>query len=808
MSTNFDQVFYVDFDGAKTGYYGETVTVNGVEVTDSGISTARINSLLEALNEKYAASKVSFVAEKPQSGKYSTIYVGKSGAFDAFGDFKGISETIDAGNAVKDDNAFVLLDKAASDSELIATISHEADHLLGTLDHGGNGLDAYGAVVFVGAPDLQITKLDVSTLTPTTAQSVKFTITVKNIGNKDAKVSRLYLYEGTKKLGGVMTVAQAAGASKTYTLTLAAGKLTAGTHKVFVQVDPLKEVEELNENNNKTGTRTLTVKKALPDLQITKLTVSDLAPTTAESVKFTITVKNKGNISSKVSRLYLYEGTKKLGGIMTVAQAAGASKTYTLTLAAGKLTAGTHKVFVQVDPLKEVEELNENNNKTGTRTLTVAKATRDLQITSLTASRSSITKGDSVKLTFKVYNAGNSTAAASKVYVYDKNGKKLGGVNTAALAAGASKTYSYTIAAGKLASGSNKVKVVVDPTKLVAESKESNNTVYKTISVVSAKYDLQVKNVAFSSATVSNKESVKLTFDVYNASNTKVKASKVYVYDKNGKKLTGFNVPALAYNGSKTFTYTIPAGKLPLGTNKLMIKADVDGVVKESNETNNTVYKSVKVVKYDMVVSKIVASKSTIAANSSVKLTVTVKNAGNATSKACKLYFYDKNSKKIGGVNVAALGAGKSTTLSCTIAGSKLAVGSNTVSAKIDAADVMKEVNESNNKLTKTIKVTAVKSSASAPLMPEWNVVAYEDVNNDGFADLLLGKDTGLTGWENPSAGQLDELSSLVGDEWKFGGIADWNNDSADELLLKGCAAALKPETDEQGKILGAGKLA
>jgi hypothetical protein len=92
--------------------------------------------------------------------------------------------------------------------------------------------------------------------------------------------------------------------------------------------------------------------------------------------------------------------------------------------------------------------------------------------------------------------------------------------------------------------------------------------------------------------------------------------------------------------------------------------------------------------------------------------------------------------------------------------------------------------------------------------MPEWNVVAYEDVDNDGFADLLLGKDTGLTGWENPSAGQLDELSSLVGDEWKFGGVADWNNDSVDELLLKGCAVSLKPETDEQGKILGAGKLA
>jgi subtilase family serine protease len=696
MSTNFDQVFYVDFDGAKTAYYGEAVTVNGVEVVDSGISTARIAAVLDALNETYAASGVSFVSEKPQNGEYSTIYVGKSGAFDAFGDFKGISETIDAGNAVKDDNAFVLLDKAASNAELISTISHEADHLLGTLDHGGNGLDAYGAVVFVGAPDLKITKLDVSSFTPTTDDSVKFTVTVKNIGTKDAGVSRLYLYEGTKKLGG----------------------------------------------------------------------------------------------------------------IMTVAQAAGVSKTYTMTLAAGKLTAGTHKVFVQVDPLKEVEELDENNNKTANRTLTVAKATRDLQITSLTASRSTITKNDSVNLTFKVHNAGNASTGSSKVYVYDKNGVKLGGIVIESLAAGASKNYSYTIAAGKLASGSNKVKVVVDPGKVVAESNESNNTVYKTITVESAKYDLQVKNVAFSSSTVSSKESVKLTFDVYNASNTKVNASKVYVYDKDGKKLIGFNVPTLAYQGSKSFTYTIPAGKLPLGTNKLMIKADASDVVKESNETNNAVYKSVKVVKYDMVVSSVSVSQSTIAANGSVKFTVTVKNAGNVTSKACKLYFYDSAVKKLGGVNVAALAAGKSAIYTCTIAGSKLAVGSNSVIVKVDASGVMKEVNESNNKLTKTIKVTAVKSSASAPLMPEWNVVAYEDVNNDGFADLLLGKDTGLTGWENPSAGQLDELSSLVGDEWKFGGVADWNNDSVDELLLKGCAVSLKPETDEQGKILGAGKLA
>jgi hypothetical protein len=101
-----------------------------------------------------------------------------------------------------------------------------------------------------------------------------------------------------------------------------------------------------------------------------------------------------------------------------------------------------------------------------------------------------------------------------------------------------------------------------------------------------------------------------------------------------------------------------------------------------------------------------------------------------------------------------------------------------------------------------------VKSSADSPLIPKWNVIAYEDMTNDGFADMLLANDTGLSNWQTPDAGQISELTSLVGDQWKLGGVADWNGDSNNELLLKGCAATIKPETDEQGKIIGAGKLA
>ena len=210
----------------------------------------------------------------------------------------------------------------------------------------------------------------------------------------------------------------------------------------------------------------------------------------------------------------------------------------------------------------------------------------------------------------------------------------------------------------------------------------------------------------------------------------------------------------------------------------------------------------------DLKITALSVSDLTPTTADKVKFTIKVKNVGNAASKASRVYIYE-GTKKLAGVLTAAQGAGVTKSYTVTLSASKLSAGSHSVFAKIDALNEVAESNENNNKTqNRVLKVSAAKSSASAALTPEWNVVAYEDVNNDGFADLLLGKDTGLTGWEKPSAGQLDELSSLVGDEWKFGGIADWNNDSADELLLKGCAAALKPETDEQGKILGAGKLA
>ena len=137
------QIIYLDFDGALTSYDGEILSLDNVEVQDSGLEAQRIALITAALNEKYASLNVLFVTEAPLDGEYSTIYIGKTGSFDPYGSFAGLAETVDTGNLNKADKAFVLLDAVSSDAQILRTISHEADHLLGILDHGGSGLDAY-----------------------------------------------------------------------------------------------------------------------------------------------------------------------------------------------------------------------------------------------------------------------------------------------------------------------------------------------------------------------------------------------------------------------------------------------------------------------------------------------------------------------------------------------------------------------------------------------------------------------------------------------------------------------------------------
>jgi hypothetical protein len=130
-----EQVIYLDFKGANNAAYDNealNLHISGINVADSGVSQDGIRKVITELNTAYAGSGVSFTAAAPSGKEYSTIYVGDAGsAFARYGNMAGISETIDAGNKIKNDDAFVFSDKVNSASQLTAVIAHEAGHLLG-----------------------------------------------------------------------------------------------------------------------------------------------------------------------------------------------------------------------------------------------------------------------------------------------------------------------------------------------------------------------------------------------------------------------------------------------------------------------------------------------------------------------------------------------------------------------------------------------------------------------------------------------------------------------------------------------------
>ena len=144
------QYIYLDFDGELTSYNGEILSLEEVEVQDPCLTEERIKNILAELNAKYAHRNIVFVTAPPETAEYSTIFIGKTSAFDPYGNFAGVAETVDENNAVKNDNAFVNLDSTSSDAEIIAVISHETEHLTGILNHDGTGLEAYAAHRIIG----------------------------------------------------------------------------------------------------------------------------------------------------------------------------------------------------------------------------------------------------------------------------------------------------------------------------------------------------------------------------------------------------------------------------------------------------------------------------------------------------------------------------------------------------------------------------------------------------------------------------------------------------------------------------------
>ena len=126
-----EQVVYVNFNGGSDLSYDNGEFSRSVDMAPAAYSASEQAEVISALNDLKADSGVVFTSEVPAGAVFSTVYVGSTSSFDDLGTFKGLSETVDAGNAVPNDEAFVNTSNISSIDELIEVIDHETGHLVG-----------------------------------------------------------------------------------------------------------------------------------------------------------------------------------------------------------------------------------------------------------------------------------------------------------------------------------------------------------------------------------------------------------------------------------------------------------------------------------------------------------------------------------------------------------------------------------------------------------------------------------------------------------------------------------------------------
>ena len=519
----------------------------------------------------------------------------------------------------------------------------------------------------------------------------------------------------------VPSLAASATSSGSVSVTIPAATAT-GTYTLFARADSGDVVSEAYENNN-LASRTIRVG---PDLVVSAFT----APTSAGAgapIALTDTTRNAGagNSPATTTRFYLssdwlLDASDVLLATRAVpALAAGASDTgsVTATIPAGT-PGGAYYLIAVVDAENAVAETQETNN-TFNRNLLIGP---DLGVSTLTAP-SDAGAGLPLTITDTTRNTGGGSAPSTTTGYYlsadatlDAGDLLVGSRVVPALAAGASDTGSVTVTlpAG-IATGTYTLFARADSLDAVAETYENNNTTSRTLRVGP---DLTVTALTVP-ASAGAGASISVTDSTRNQGGGSAAASSTrYLLSTDGAPsaddvaLGSRAVPSLAPGGADTatVTLTIPAGTAA-GSYFVIAVADGDGVVAETVESNNFTNRSI-LVGSDLVLSSFTAPNDG-GAGLSLTLGDTTRNQGAGTTPASTTSYYlsanatlDAADALLGSRAVPALasGASDSGTVSVTLPAGTT-TGTWYLFARADSGDVVSELSEINNTLSRTIRV-------------------------------------------------------------------------------------------------------
>ncbi|MEV6931234.1 CARDB domain-containing protein [Dactylosporangium sp. NPDC051485] len=217
----------------------------------------------------------------------------------------------------------------------------------------------------------------------------------------------------------------------------------------------------------------------------------------------------------------------------------------------------------------------------------------DLVVTAVSWSPSSVNESTPITLSATVSNSGNAASPATTVN-FNLGGTVAGTAAVGALQPGASTTVTASV--GTRAIGTYPVSATVNPAKTVIEQNTDNNTLAASTSLVVTQApgpDLQVLSISSNPASPPAGAAVSFIVAVNNRGTTAVTATTVTRVTV-GTTTLNANTGAIA--AGQTVNVAIPGTWTAVnGGATITATADATDVVAETNETNNTLTKSIVV---------------------------------------------------------------------------------------------------------------------------------------------------------------------------------------------------------------------
>ena len=471
------------------------------------------------------------------------------------------------------------------------------------------GSPAAAAVTIVSddvAPDLAVTAVTAPARAAPGA-AIVVTDTTRNQGTGAAPhsqttflLSRDALLDASDTLLGSREIAAiAVGATSTGSATVVLPEpLTVGNYFLFAKADGAGELVELSENNN---IRAVSMSIG-PDLIVAALT----APGTAaagSSIPVTDTTGNQGAAPAAASSTRFFLSTNALFDPADVplaaravpALAANGSSTATSNVTLpSTLATGTYYLLAQADGGRAIAELSEINN---TRAAAI-RIGADLVISGLTVPPRAAA-GATIAITDTTSNSGSGGAAASTTAFYlssnltlEPGDIKLSPVRSLpALPAGEASTGTTTVTMPMVAAGTWYVLAAADDSGTVLETQETNNLRASSVLVGP---DLVFQSASAPTLATAG-SAISITSTVRNAGAGAATASTTRFYLSANMGLDAGDlllnaseaVPLLSPDGVHTASTTVPLPADRSGTFYVLIVADADRAVQETNEGNN-----------------------------------------------------------------------------------------------------------------------------------------------------------------------------------------------------------------------------